>query len=101
PPRPPPPPPFPTRRSSDLCSPVLPQSLPDPHGDTRRGDDRQHGQAGREERQRAVAVVGVVEELLPADVDRRLEAVVEPPERRCRDRKSTRLNSSHVSISYA
>src|SRR5690606_41607668 len=59
---------------------LLPRPLPGPPGDAGRAGDRGTGSGGR----RAV----------PADPRRQ-------PERAPVDRKSTRLNSSHVKISYA
>src|SRR6266508_5526814 len=49
-----------------------------------------------EQRARAVAVL---DRCLPRE--RRLDGVARPPYVHVRDRKSTRLNSSHVAISYA
>src|SRR5690349_23136187 len=75
---------FPTRRSSDLLHGV--QRLPAlrRHGDTRRRLRprrlRTHGDAGPLRRQRRVPALTT---------------------EHCPDRKSTRLNSSHVEISYA
>src|SRR5207249_11495479 len=100
-PAPPPPPPFPTRRSSDLVvvpdrRPGLTEPADGPLPVLRGRRDRQvplaqagghpeHGRGGEDH-----AVVHALEELTRGER--------EPDAQR--DRKSTRLNSSHVSISY-
>src|SRR5438067_8422825 len=76
---------FPTRRSSDLSPTSVPPSrwqFARWHGATR----------GSESRPSALALHGREKARRPAASDRVTAS---------RDRKSTRLNSSHVSISYA
>src|SRR5699024_11962439 len=85
-----PPPSFPTRRSSDLGSqgrrrPPRRRRGPHPRGSVE-GRRHRRGAPGRKDRHRRSRHRGFVR-------DRRVHAH--------RDRKSTRLNSSHVSISYA
>src|SRR5699024_11565681 len=95
---PPPLPSFPTRRSSDLHQRGQPVVLDDllrqrrhqrrPLRIERRGvlvqqQDPRLGESGHEQTQRLTLTAG------------------EQPDLRLQDRKSTRLNSSHVSISYA
>src|SRR5699024_12727371 len=70
---------FPTRRSSDL------------EGDAQYGDVGLGGEA--------VTAGGRIEG--PPDLCLLITAVLEPETDVAEDRKSTRLNSSHVSISYA
>src|SRR5207249_10433012 len=93
------PPSFPTRRSSDLEQPVLDAVLPPleppaigflPQAAQDRQLLLQHvGSIGdRREREAVPCVL----DLVPASTETELEAA---------DRKSTRLNSSHVSVSYA
>src|SRR5690606_41365271 len=81
---------FPTRRSSDLggrlCRASLHQQF---HVPARRIA------SARARRTRQVAGI------LRARLDRRVLHGRNRPCARCRDRKSTRLNSSHVTISYA
>src|SRR5207249_11282482 len=86
---------FPTRRSSDLKVLDRPESLEvDPRGDAASGP---------------LVLIAVVDDASRTDSgERRLELDVLPRARlagdlplKLRDRKSTRLNSSHVSISYA
>src|SRR5207249_11134046 len=86
----PPPPPlhsFPTRRSSDLHPPLLPGDAGQQPEDRRARRERHRPGAPQPDRGAARSRIG------PA----------QPPggETAGRDRKSTRLNSSHVSISYA
>src|SRR5699024_12547389 len=88
--------PFPTRRSSDLrqsrpACPTGPRRDRPGCGDGE-GDD---AQGGRE--MGALSVAG-----LPAEAGEKLmQAQPAKVDRWLEDRKSTRLNSSHVSISYA
>src|SRR5437868_11938909 len=85
---------FPTRRSSDL-------------GDIERARDvlRAKGQAGAEKRAGRAAAEGVVaaagssRSAALIELNCETDFVARNPE--FLDRKSTRLNSSHVSISYA
>src|SRR5690606_42063473 len=90
------PPSFPTRRSSDL---VDGQQL------------RSHRHYGYEPSETPTALALDASPLLASVVASRAPATVDPPTprveatrppfMRVRDRKSTRLNSSHVKISYA
>src|SRR5207249_12223336 len=97
--RPPTSPLFPTRRSSDLAATqdgsehLLHRGLAIRADD---GDQRRVEAQPPVLRQRAERKPGIVDH---CDRQRKLAAVLAVDERR--DRKSTRLNSSHVSISYA
>src|SRR5439155_22007748 len=79
---------FPTRRSSDLPAPHRRQLEPRPERRRRSGEEqRAHGRLSR---RRGAG----------GDGDER-RAGDRPPEHLDQDRKSTRLNSSHVATSYA
>src|SRR5207249_10018096 len=95
---PPAPPPFPTRRSSDLA---LQDSLHDVvarrHTHVR---DIVRDEIGLQERLHAPDT-GAVQRLDGNDTRRATRIRGPAHEHRGLDRKSTRLNSSHVSISYA
>src|SRR5699024_12008338 len=83
---------FPTRRSSDL-DPVAPRAGHD------RGQDQRQGVDRGEHEDPVLGLVGAEAEHVLQEVQE-----VEEPDRVAevdQDRKSTRLNSSHVSISYA
>src|SRR5690606_41853954 len=82
---------FPTRRSSDLAAEHLGEPV------VQRGQVRHHRPAHHDEVEVRDDEVGVV----PVHVERRagLRHAGHPAD--AEDRKSTRLNSSHVKISYA
>src|SRR5207302_10926404 len=84
---------FPTRRSSDLRPAVFVHANPAKHRDLHGRDDLAH----------VLLTVGAGAMDLYDAKDRIAVALVESVFRRARyrDRKSTRLNSSHVKISYA
>src|SRR5207249_12210604 len=91
---------FPTRRSSDLAVRVV---VGDHDAVPPTESDRALEILARRHRRRRVVGIVQIDEPRPPDHLRRdlLELEQERGARRERDRKSTRLNSSHVSISYA
>src|SRR5699024_11621561 len=96
---------FPTRRSSDLYAIVGTDGIDEVHGAT--SQDEHEAQVTKLMMSRAAKTILVADS---AKFDRRAFATVGGPEEFemlvtdrgiSEDRKSTRLNSSHVSISYA
>src|SRR5690606_41542714 len=82
---------FPTRRSSDLTAQQLVAGYPE-------GGDIGHRAAGTEGPQ---GDIRVVQPLLVEVVALAEDQFMHHPQHLALDRKSTRLNSSHVKISYA
>src|SRR5690606_41588089 len=92
-------PPFPTRRSSDLARRDI-EKMKMEWLDALERERQESLQSFRENLSRAVFAVAKqgLKELANADLEARIaEVFVE----RLQDRKSTRLNSSHVKSSYA
>src|SRR5205814_9804323 len=89
---------FPTRRSSDLCYYLCRRAAPDP------GSGKTTGQEANEPRpsvplERQVSA-GIADGRVVLS-RRSARAALRAVQRDQRDRKSTRLNSSHLGISYA
>src|SRR5690606_40591548 len=92
---------FPTRRSSDLHGEGEPVRLREAAARTGTEDDVRGPHHARRQRERHAQRIEVVEAPAAQQEDpREGEAGPEEVDRAPGDRKSTRLNSSHVKISY-